>query len=109
MGEDYLSHAREGLENRWIDIYPNKGKKGGAYSWGCYDSQPIILLNYTKTLDSVFTLIHEMGHSIHTYYSRTAQDYAYSDYKIFVAEVASTCNECLLMHDLLDKTTDKDQ
>ena len=90
MGEDYLSHAREGLENRWIDIYPNKGKKGGAYSWGCYDSQPFILLNYTKNLDSVFTLIHEMGHSIHSYYSITAQDYAYSDYKIFVAEVAST-------------------
>ena len=109
MGEDYLSHAREGLENRWIDIYPNKGKKGGAYSWGCYDSQPFILLNYTKNLDSVFTLIHEMGHSIHSYYSRTAQDYAYSDYKIFVAEVASTCNECLLMHDLLKKTTDKEQ
>lgn len=109
MGEDYLSHAREGIENRWIDIYPNKGKKGGAYSWGCYDSQPFILLNYTKNLDSVFTLIHEMGHSIHSYYSRTAQDYAYSDYKIFVAEVASTCNECLLMHDLLKKTTDKEQ
>ena len=109
MGEDYLSHAREGLENRWIDIYPNKGKKGGAYSWGCYDSQPFILLNYTKNLDSVFTLIHEMGHSIHSYYSRTAQDYAYSDYKIFVAEVTSTCNECLLMHDLLEKTTDKEQ
>ena len=109
MGEDYLSHAREGLENRWIDIYPNKGKKGGAYSWGCYDSQPFILLNYTKNLDSVFTLIHEMGHSIHSYYSRTAQDYAYSDYKIFVAEVASTCNECLVMHDLLEKTTDKEQ
>lgn len=109
MGEDYLSHAREGLENRWIDIYPNKGKKGGAYSWGCYGSQPFILLNYTKNLDSVFTLIHEMGHSIHSYYSRTAQDYAYSDYKIFVAEVASTCNECLLMHDLLEKTTDKEQ
>ncbi len=106
MGEDY---AREGLENGWIDIYPNKGKKGGAYSWGCYDSQPFILLNYTKNLDSVFTLIHEMGHSIHSYYSRTAQDYAYSDYKIFVAEVASTCNECLLMHDLLEKTTDKEQ
>lgn len=109
MGEDYLSHVREGLENRWIDIYPNKGKKGGAYSWGCYDSQPFILLNYTKNLDSVFTLIHEMGHSIHSYYSITAQDYAYSDYKIFVAEVASTCNECLLMHDLLKKTTDKEQ
>lgn len=109
MGEDYLSHVREGLENRWIDIYPNKGKKGGAYSWGCYDSQPFILLNYTKNLDSVFTLIHEMGHSIHSYYSITAQDYAYSDYKIFVAEVASTCNECLLMHDLLEKTTDKEQ
>lgn len=109
MGEDYLSNVREGLENRWIDIYPNKGKKGGAYSWGCYDSLPFILLNYTKNLDSVFTLIHEMGHSIHSYYSRTAQDYAYSEYKIFVAEVASTCNECLLMHDLLEKTTDKEQ
>ncbi len=109
MGEDYLSHVREGLDNRWMDIYPNTGKKGGAYSWGCYDSQPFILMNYTGNLDSVFTLIHEMGHSIHSYYSRSTQDYAYSDYKIFVAEVASTCNESLLMHDLLEKTTDKEQ
>ena len=109
MGEDYLSHVREGFDNRWMDIYPNTGKKGGAYSWGCYDSQPFILMNYTGNLDSVFTLIHEMGHSIHSYYSRTEQDYAYSDYKIFVAEVASTCNESLLMHDLLEKTTDKEQ
>ena len=109
MGEDYLSRVREGFDNRWIDIYPNTGKKGGAYSWGCYDSQPFILMNYTGNLDSVFTLIHEMGHSIHSYYSREGQDYAYSDYKIFVAEVASTCNESLLMHDLLEKTTDKEQ
>lgn len=109
MGEEYLSHVREGFANRWIDIYPNKGKRGGAYSWGCYDSQPFVLMNYTKNLDSVFTLIHELGHSIHSYYSRSAQDYAYSGYKIFVAEVASTCNESLLMHDLLEKTTDKEQ
>lgn len=109
MGEDYLSHVREGFDNRWMDIYPNTGKKGGAYSWGCYDSQPFILMNYTGNLDSVFTLIHEMGHSIHSYYSRSTQDYAYAEYKIFVAEVASTCNESLLMHDLLEKTTDKEQ
>ncbi len=109
MGEEYLAHIREGFANRWIDIYPNKGKRGGAYSWGCYDSQPFVLMNYTGNLDSVFTLIHELGHSIHSYYSRSTQDYAYSDYKIFVAEVASTCNESLLMHDLLEKTTDKEQ
>ncbi len=109
MGEEYIAHIREGFANRWIDIYPNKGKRGGAYSWGCYDSQPFVLMNYTGNLDSVFTLIHELGHSIHSYYSRSTQDYAYSDYKIFVAEVASTCNESLLMHDLLEKTTDKEQ
>lgn len=109
MGEEYLSHIREGFANRWIDIYPNKGKRGGAYSWGCYDSQPFVLMNYTGNLDSVFTLIHELGHSIHSYYSRSTQDYPYAGYKIFVAEVASTCNESLLMHDLLEKTTDKEE
>lgn len=107
MGEAYLSHIREGFENRWIDIYPNKGKRGGAYSWGCYDSQPFILMNYTGNLDSVFTLAHELGHSIHSYYSKNSQDFPYADYKIFVAEVASTCNEALLMHDLLSRTTDR--
>lgn len=78
------------LKTAGLIFIQTRERKGGAYSWGCYDSQPFILLNYTKNLDSVFTLIHEMGHSIHSYYSRTAQDYAYSDYKIFVAEVAST-------------------
>lgn len=109
MGEEYVSHIKEGLDNRWIDVYPNLGKRSGAYSWGCYDSQPFVLMNYVENLDSVFTLIHELGHSMHSYYSKHNQKYAYAGYKIFVAEVASTCNESLLMHDLLAKTTDKEE
>ncbi len=107
MGQEYLDILKEGFENRWIDVYENEGKRSGAYSGGSYDSHPYVLLNYRGTLDNVFTLAHEMGHSVHSYYSRKNQPYAYSDYKIFVAEVASTCNEALLIHDLLKKTSDK--
>lgn len=106
MGEEYLQILQEGFDNRWIDVYPNKGKRGGAYSWGCYDSQPFVLLNYQETLGNVFTLAHEMGHSIHSYYSKKNQPYQTSGYRIFVAEVASICNEALLIHDMLEKTTD---
>lgn len=106
MGEEYLSKVREGFENRWIDVYENKGKRGGAYSAGVYGTHPYVLLNFNGSLDSVFTLIHEMGHAIHSYYSNQTQPYIYADYKIFVAEVASTCNEVLLLEYLLKKATD---
>lgn len=107
MKEDYLSVVKEGMEARWIDVYENKGKRSGAYSWGTYDSNPFILLNYQDTLDNVFTLAHEMGHSMHSYYSRENQPYVYGGYSIFVAEVASTANEALLMDYMLKNTTDK--
>lgn len=109
MGEEYLGILKEGFENRWIDVYENEGKRSGAYSWGSYESQPYVLLNYRGTLDNVFTLAHEMGHSIHSYYSKKNQPFAYAGYKIFVAEVASTCNEALLIHDLLEKTKDEQE
>lgn len=107
LGEDYLKVVREGFENRWIDVYENEGKRSGAYSTGSYDSYPYILLNYTGNMDNLFTLIHEMGHSMHTWHSNHAQPPVYADYRIFVAEVASTCNEILLMEYLLAHTTDK--
>ena len=100
------SFIREGFENRWIDVYENEGKRSGAYSAGAR-VHPYVLLNFKGTLDDVFTLVHEMGHSIHSYLSNTRQPTAYQDYVIFVAEVASTCNEALLMEYLLGKTTDK--
>ena len=109
MGEEYLEILKEGFENRWIDVYENEGKRSGAYSWGSYQSHPYVLLNYRGTLDNVFTLAHEMGHSIHSYYSKKNQPFAYAGYKIFVAEVASTCNEALLIHDLLEKTENKNE
>ena len=106
MGEDYCKILKEGFENRWIDVYENVGKRSGAYSAGAR-VHPYVLLNYSGTLDSQFTLAHEMGHAIHSYHSNKNQPVAYSDYVIFVAEVASTCNEALLMEYLLKKTTDK--
>jgi len=107
LGEEYQSIIREGFENRWIDVYENENKRSGAYSWGAYGVHPYILLNYNNTLDNVFTLAHEMGHAIHSYYSDKTQPYIYAGYKIFVAEVASTCNEALLIDHLLKKTDDK--
>ncbi|MDD3164716.1 MAG: oligoendopeptidase F [Oscillospiraceae bacterium] len=106
MGEQYRAILRQGYESHWIDVYENVGKRSGAYSAGP-KVHPYVLLNYTGTLDSVFTLAHEMGHAIHSYLSNTTQSPVYSEYVIFVAEVASTCNETLLMYDLLEKTTDK--
>lgn len=106
MGEEYVSILKEGFDNRWIDVYQNENKRSGAYSWGAYGTHPYVLLNFQGDLDSVFTLAHEMGHAIHTYYSNKFQDITYSSYLIFVAEVASTCNESLLMHYLLENTTD---
>ncbi|MDL2287336.1 oligoendopeptidase F [Eubacteriales bacterium OttesenSCG-928-G02] len=105
-GEDYIKILKEGFENRWVDIYENEGKRSGAYSMGC-DIHPYVLHNFTGTLDSVFTLAHEMGHAIHSYLSTKTQRTAYEDYVIFVAEVASTFNESLLTQHLLKITTDK--
>ncbi|MDO4459291.1 MAG: oligoendopeptidase F [Clostridia bacterium] len=109
MGEEYLNIVKEGLNSRWIDVYENKGKRSGAYSAGGYGMNPNILLNFHGTLSDVFTLIHEMGHSLHTYLSSHTQPPVYSNYVIFVAEVASTCNEALLMQYLLKTTEDKKQ
>ncbi|MBE6958212.1 MAG: oligoendopeptidase F [Ruminococcaceae bacterium] len=106
LGEDYRAILKEGFENRWIDVYTNEGKRSGAYSAGAA-VHPYVLLNYTGTLDSQFTLAHEMGHALHSYLSNKHQNPVDSNYVIFVAEVASTCNEALLMEYLLAKTTDK--
>ena len=106
LGEDYRAILKEGFENRWIDVYQNEGKRSGAYSAGAA-VHPYVLLNYTGTLDSQFTLAHEMGHALHSYLSNKHQNPIDADYVIFVAEVASTCNEALLMEYLLGKTTDK--
>ena len=107
LGEDYQALLQQGFDNRWIDVYENVGKRTGAYSWGAYGSNPFVLLNFHGTLDNVFTLAHEMGHSLHTYHSNKAQRCINAGYRIFVAEVASTCNEALLIHDLLNRTEDK--
>ena len=106
LGDDYLKILNEGFDNRWIDVYENQGKRSGAYSAGVYGVHPYVLLNYTDTLDDVFTLVHEMGHALHSYLSNHTQSVTYAGYKIFVAEVASTCNEALLMQHLLSKTTE---
>jgi oligoendopeptidase F len=98
---------REGLLNGWVDRYENVGKRSGAYSSGCYDSMPYILMNYSGNLDAVFTLAHELGHSMHSYTSDRAQPYHMAGYRILVAEVASTTNESLLTHHLLRQTPDR--
>ncbi|WDV47271.1 oligoendopeptidase F [Clostridiaceae bacterium M8S5] len=107
MGEEYLGYVEKGFDSRWIDVYENRGKRSGAYSWGTYDSEPFILLNYHDTLSDMFTVAHEMGHSLHSYYSRENQPFIYGNYSIFVAEVASTTNEALLMNHMLNNVTDK--
>ncbi len=107
LGQEYRSILKEGFENQWIDVYENEGKRSGDYSSGAYGTHPYILLNYQDNLSNCFTLAHEMGHGIHTYYSSKTQPYTYADYKIFVAEVASTCNESLLMDYMLKNTEDK--
>lgn len=109
LGEDYRKTLQEGFDHGWIDVYENEGKRSGAYSWGPYGTHPYVLLNYQDNLDNMFTLAHEMGHAMHSYYSDKALPYLDAGYKIFVAEVASTCNEALLMEYLLNKTTDKMQ
>jgi oligoendopeptidase F len=105
LGEDYLAILNEGFENRWVDVHENKGKRSGAYSSGTYGTNPYILMNWQDNVNNLFTLAHEFGHSVHSYYTRKSQPYQYGHYSIFVAEVASTCNEALL-NDYLLKTID---
>ncbi|CAK7008663.1 oligoendopeptidase F [Tissierella carlieri] len=109
LGGEYMEVVEEGFSSRWIDVYENRGKRSGAYSGGSYDSKPFILLNYHDTLDNVFTVAHELGHSIHSYFTRKTQPYIYGDYSIFVAEVASTANEALLMDYMLKNVKDKNE
>lgn len=109
MGEEYVSLLQEGFDNGWIDVCENEGKRSGAYSWGSYDSHPYVLLNYHGSLSDVFTLAHEMGHAIHSYYSHKNQPYVYAGYHIFVAEVASICNEMLLVQYLIGKAKDAEE
>lgn len=101
LGDDYVSQVKKGYESGWVDVYENDGKRSGAFSWGAYGTHPYVFLNYTETLNDIFTLIHETGHAMHTYYSNETQPYTYAGYKIFVAEVASTCNEVILIDYLL--------
>ncbi|AYC29019.1 oligoendopeptidase F [Paenisporosarcina cavernae] len=108
LGEEYVSIAKKGLENRWVDVVENKGKRSGAYSSGAYGTNPYILMNWQDNVNNLFTLAHEFGHSLHSYYSQSNQPFVYSDYSIFVAEVASTCNEALL-NDYMLKTLDDEQ
>lgn len=109
LGKDYSDILANGLESNWIDVYPKDGKKSGGYSFGTYDTDPYILLNYTDNISSVFTLAHELGHSMHSYYSRKNNPYYQSNYTIFVAEVASTTNELLLFNYLKDTLKDEDE
>lgn len=109
LGEEYIDIFQKGIDSRWVDVYENQNKTNGAYSWGSYDTQPYILLNYTNTLSDVSTLAHEMGHSIHSYYTRKEQPFIYSEYSLFCAEVASTTNEVLLINYLLNNTKDKNK
>lgn len=109
LGEEYLSHIREAMENRWIDVYENKGKRTGAYSWGTYRSHPYVLLNYNGTAHDVFTIAHELGHSMHSYYSDKNQPSSKAQYEIFVAEVASTVNEVLLLKYMLEHSGDEQE
>lgn len=107
LGADYQRVAKAGLSAGWVDVYETMGKTSGAYSWGTYGVHPYILLNYHDNLDNMFTLAHELGHAMHSHYSQEAQPFVYSGYTIFVAEVASTCNEALLTHHMLQTTDDK--
>ena len=106
LGEEYIAKLREGFDSGWVDVYENKAKRSGAYSWGCYGVHPFVLLNHTDDLTGAMTIAHEMGHSMHTYYSNLNQPFVKSNYSLFVAEVASTCNEVLLMRYLMKKYKD---
>lgn len=107
LGEDYVNKLKEGFENRWVDVDENKGKRSGAYSSGAYGTNPYILMNWQDNINNLFTLAHEFGHSLHSYYTRENQPFRYGNYSIFVAEVASTCNENLLNEYMVNQTTDE--
>jgi oligoendopeptidase F len=107
LGDEYVAALKKGLESGWVDVVENRGKTSGAYSWGEYGSHPFVLLNWQDNMDNMFTLAHEMGHAMHSHYSWATQPYVYSDYSIFLAEVASTANEVLLMKHLLGLTQDR--
>lgn len=109
LGEEYTGYLQKGLSSGWIDVYENEGKTSGAYAWGSYKTHPYVLLNYQDKINDVFTLAHEMGHALHSYYTNMTQPYVYSEYKIFVAEVASTVNESLLMRYLLPRAASKQE
>lgn len=109
LGEEYINIVKEGYENRWIDVEENKGKRSGAYSSGAYGTHPYILLNWQNKVDDLFTLAHELGHSVHSYYTRKTQPFRYGNYSIFVAEVASTCNEALLNDYMINHLEDEQE
>ena len=109
LGEDYVNNLKKAFDERWIDIYPNKGKTGGAYERGCYKTHPYVLLNFNGKFNDISTIAHELGHAMHSYYSDKNNDYAHHQYEIFVAEVASQVNEILLAKYLLNKSTDKNE
>ncbi|QNU66901.1 oligoendopeptidase F [Ruminiclostridium herbifermentans] len=109
LGEEYIGYLQKGLNSGWIDVYENEGKTSGAYAWGSYKTHPYVLLNYQNKINDVFTLAHEMGHALHSFYTNMTQPYVYSEYKIFVAEVASTVNESLLMRYLLPRAESKQE
>lgn len=109
LGDSYLSLLKAGMESGWIDVYENEGKTSGAYSWGTFDTHPYVLMNYDNKLDDVFTLAHELGHSLHSYYSNKNQPFIYSQYTIFLAEVASTVNESLLIDYLLQNSNNRQE
>jgi oligoendopeptidase F len=109
LGKDYAKLLTQAKENGWIDVYENTGKRSGAYSWGCYGTHPYVLLNYAKTSHDIFTIAHELGHAMHTYYSNKALPISKANYRIFVAEVASTVNEVLLLKHYMKKATTKNE
>ena len=109
LGEEYVKVARKGFEQRWFDVMPNEGKRSGAYSSGSYDTQPYILLNHTDSIDDVFTIAHELGHSMHSYYTRKTQPFIYGSYSIFLAEIASTTNELLLLDYMLENSQSEEE
>ncbi len=109
LGTEYLDNLKQGLDSGWVDVYENQGKGSGAYSWGTYTEHPYVLMNYVGSLDNVFTLAHEMGHAMHSYYTNKNEPFTYSGHSLFTAEVASTCNEAIMIQYLIDHAKDRNQ